>query len=93
MYYIHLFSISKEEYHCRKRKHRKLYGNKLGVSYNVFIVSTIEYNRAFFSYSSSLLTIRDDKNKKKKSPLDFKSIKFMFEKSFDNFCCNHEIDI
>lgn len=63
MYYIHLFSISKEEYHCRKRKHRKLYGNKLGVSYNVFIVSTIEYNRAFFSYSSSLLTIRDDKKK------------------------------
>lgn len=33
---------SKEWYHCRERKHRKLYGNKLGVSYNVFIVSTIE---------------------------------------------------
>lgn len=56
----------------QKRKHRKLYGNKLGVSYNVFIVSTIEYNGAFFAYNKRW-------QEKKRSLLDSESI--MLEKA------------
>lgn len=51
MYCIYFpFSTRKEEYHCRKRKHRKFYGNKLGVSYNTMYLKYI-YNRLTILYS------------------------------------------